>query len=83
MVVFEVIDTGYGMSDEDLSHIFDKFYRSDNPQIAEQQGAGLGLAIASEIVQLHDGEIDVQSELGKGTHFTIKIPQEDFYLGKQ
>ncbi|MBW1850420.1 MAG: hypothetical protein JRJ15_03125 [Deltaproteobacteria bacterium] len=83
MVVFEIIDTGYGMSDEELTHIFDKFYRSDNPQIAEQQGAGLGLAIASEIVQLHDGEIDVQSELGKGTHFTIKIPQEDFYLGKQ
>jgi len=83
MAVFEVLDTGYGMSEEDLSHIFDKFYRSDNSLITEQQGTGLGLAIASEIVHLHDGEIDVQSELGKGTRFSIKIPMEDYYLGRQ
>ncbi|MBW1902267.1 MAG: hypothetical protein JRJ20_11620 [Deltaproteobacteria bacterium] len=80
MVLFDVLDTGYGMSEEDLAHIFDKFYRSKNPQVAEQQGTGLGLAIAAEIVQLHDGEIEVQSELGKGTHFTLKIPKEEYTL---
>jgi signal transduction histidine kinase len=83
MVIFDIKDTGYGMSEEDLSHIFDKFYRSGNPQIAGQQGTGLGLAITSEIIGLHEGEIKVQSELGNGTHFTIKIPKEEYYLGKQ
>ena len=81
MVMFDVRDTGYGMSEDDLAHIFDKFYRSKDPQVAEQQGTGLGLAIAAEIVQLHDGEIEVESELGKGTHFTIKIPKEEYTLG--
>jgi len=83
MVIFDIKDTGYGMSEEDLSHIFDKFYRSSNPQIVEQQGTGLGLAITSEIIGLHEGEIKVQSELGNGTHFTIKIPKEEYYLGEQ
>jgi two-component system phosphate regulon sensor histidine kinase PhoR len=83
MVIFDIKDTGYGMSEEDLSHVFDKFYRSSNPQIADQQGTGLGLAITSEIIGLHEGEVKVQSELGNGTHFTIKIPKEEYYLGKQ
>jgi signal transduction histidine kinase len=83
MVIFEVIDTGYGISQEDLSHIFDKFYRSENPQISEQQGTGLGLAITSEIIRLHDGKIEVQSEIGKGTHFAVKIPKEEYYLENQ
>ena len=83
MVVFDIKDTGYGMSEEDLSRIFDKFYRSQNPQITDQQGTGLGLAITSEIVGLHEGEIKVKSELGKGTYFKVKIPKEEYYLGKQ
>lgn len=80
MVIFEVKDSGYGMSEEDLAHIFDKFYRSNNPQIAEQQGSGLGMAIAAEMVRLHDGEIEVQSELGKGTHISVKIPKKEYSL---
>ena len=83
MVVFDIKDTGHGMSEEDLSHIFDKFYRSQNPQITDKQGTGLGLAITSEIIGLHEGEIKVKSELGKGTYFTVKIPKEEYYLGKQ
>lgn len=82
-VVLDIRDTGHGMSEEDRSHIFDKFYRSSNPQIAEQQGSGLGLALTSEIIGLHEGEITVQSELGHGTHFMIKIPKGEYYLGKQ
>jgi len=83
MVVFDVIDTGYGISEEDLPHIFDKFYRADNPNIREQAGTGLGLAMTSQIIQLHGGEIEVQSEPGKGTHFTVRFPVEDYQLGKQ
>lgn len=82
MVVFDISDTGYGISAEELPHIFEKFYRSSDPQIADQDGSGLGLATTAEIVHLHGGEIDVQSEPGSGTHFTIKLPMEDFYLGE-
>jgi signal transduction histidine kinase len=81
-VVFDVEDTGYGMSEEDLPHVFEKFYRSGNPQTAGVAGTGLGLAIAYEIVHLHDGEIEIQSKLGEGSRFTIKIPKEEYSLGK-
>ena len=79
---FEVIDTGYGISKEDLPHVFEKFYRSGNEQITAQMGSGLGLAITAEIVRLHGGHIDIQSELGVGTHVTIRIPKEEHYLGQ-
>jgi signal transduction histidine kinase len=82
-VIFDIKDTGYGMSEEDLTHIFDKFYRSKNPQIAEQQGTGLGLAITYQIIDLHGGDVKVTSEIGRGTHFMVKIPKEEFYLEKQ
>ncbi|NQT68952.1 MAG: hypothetical protein HQ552_05180 [Desulfobacteraceae bacterium] len=82
MVVFDITDTGYGISAEELPHIFEKFYRSSDPQITDQDGSGLGLATTAEIVHLHGGEIDVQSEPGRGSHFTIKLPMEDFYLGE-
>ena len=72
---FEVIDTGYGISKEDLPHVFEKFYRSGNEQITAQMGSGLGLAITAEIVRLHGGHIDIQSELGVGTHVTIRYPE--------
>lgn len=81
-VVFDIKDSGHGMSEKDLSHIFDKFYRSSNPLTAEQQGTGLGMAITSEIIRLHDGEIQVQSQLGQGSQFTVSIPKETYYLGK-
>ena len=82
-VTFEVIDTGYGISQEDMPSIFDKFFRSSNPQITTQAGSGLGLSITGEIVRLHVGEIDVKSQLGEGTHITIRIPKEEHYLGKE
>ncbi len=82
MVFFEIMDTGYGISAEDYPHIFEKFYRSSNPQVTDQDGSGLGLATTAEIVHLHNGEISAQSEPGRGTHFTIKLPKEEFYLGE-
>jgi len=81
MVAFDIRDTGYGISSEDLARIFDKFYRSGNPNITSQQGTGLGLAITSQIINLHGGEIKVESKIDKGTHFTVKIPKKEDYLG--
>jgi PAS domain S-box-containing protein len=79
-VNFDIIDTGYGIAADDLPHIFDRFFRSADPNIAGQMGSGLGLAITSEIVRLHEGDIDVQSHPGKGTHFTIRLPKEEYRL---
>ncbi len=81
-VTFEVKDQGYGIRKEDLPHIFDKFYRSKDPRIAEQTGSGLGLAMTAVIIHLHGGEIEVESEPGEGTHFIIRIPKEEYHLGK-
>jgi PAS domain S-box-containing protein len=81
MVVFEINDTGFGMDEKDLPHIFEKFYRSENEDVVEQNGSGLGLAITAEIIKTHDGFIEVQSELDKGSQFTIKIPKGDLFIG--
>jgi len=83
VVVFEVIDNGYGISKEDLAHIFDKFYRSTDPRVTEQTGSGLGLALTSEIIRLHGGEVEVSSKVDEGSHFVIRLPKEEYYLGKQ
>lgn len=83
LAIFDVVDTGHGISKEDLAHIFDKSFRSTDPHVREQTGSGLGLAIASEIIHLHGGEIEVESEPGEGTHFSIRIPKEEYYIGKQ
>ena len=83
MIVFSIKDTGYGISQEDLPHIFEKFYRSKDSNITKQTGSGLGLPMTAEIVHLHGGEVEVQSEPGEGTQFTIIMPKEEYYLGKQ
>jgi len=82
-VIFEISDTGYGISQEDLPRIFDKTYRSSDPNIAEQPGSGFGLAITEAIVNQHGGMLEVESEPGKGTHITIRIPQEAYDLESQ
>ncbi|MEN8799843.1 MAG: ATP-binding protein, partial [Flavobacteriaceae bacterium] len=80
-IIFDVVDTGYGISSKDLPYIFDKTYRSADPLVREVSGSGLGLAITQEIIALHGGEIEVHSESGKGAQFTIKLPQEEHILG--
>lgn len=69
-----VKDSGIGMSEEDLMRLFTPYFRSDNPLAREQPGTGLGLTITRGIVQRHGGNIWVESELDKGTTFSLTIP---------
>ncbi|MDE7151872.1 MAG: sensor histidine kinase, partial [Candidatus Amulumruptor sp.] len=70
-LVFTVADTGRGISVEDLSNIFDRFYQVDK---VHPNGSGIGLSLAKAFVELHDGHISVESQLGVGSEFTVSIP---------
>lgn len=69
-------DTGRGIPKEDLNRIFDRFYRGDKARTSSEKSTGLGLAIVKEIVNAHDGRIEVKSEVGKGTVFSLFLPIE-------
>lgn len=74
-VEIDVSDTGAGIPAEALARIFERFYQADSSRShGERQGAGLGLAIAREIVAAHSGKISVRSQLGQGTVFTVSLP---------
>lgn len=72
-VLLRVRDTGCGIPAEDLPYLFERFYRAD-PDDSEIPGTGIGLSLARQIVLLHEGTVDVTSEIGKGTCFTVGIP---------
>ena len=74
-IAFTVRDTGIGIAPEDLPRVFDRFYRSDSSRNRQSGGAGLGLAIAKELIEQMGGTIDVESELEEGTVFTIRLPR--------
>lgn len=71
--IFSVQDSGIGIAPEDQEKIFERFYRVDKVRSREMGGNGLGLAIAMEILKLHDGKIFVDSEPGHGTKFTVEL----------
>ena len=71
-----VSDTGIGIAKEDLSRIFGRFWRADASRAREAGGLGVGLSVTKQIVERHHGYISVESELGKGTTFTIHLPRE-------
>jgi signal transduction histidine kinase len=73
-LTISVKDTGIGIPPEAIGRIFDRFYRVDKARSRQQGGHGLGLSIAKWIVNAHGGTIDVQSEVGKGSEFIVKIP---------
>ena len=73
----EIEDTGIGMAKEHLSLIFDQFYRVSRSETQKTKGTGLGLSIAKKIVDAHNGSIQVASELGKGSTFTVLLPKEE------
>lgn len=77
-----VSDTGIGIAKDDIGKIFDKFYRSNDGEVRERTGHGLGLSLAKDIIQLHNGHLSVKSVLGEGTEFTIQF-QKSTGLMKQ
>jgi len=70
-----VEDTGVGIAEDELPKVFDKFFRSQDPRVQEQTGTGLGLALAQEVVRLHGGQITVESEINKGSTFSVLLPR--------
>lgn len=74
-------DQGIGIPKKDLARVFNRFYRSDSSrQNSQTNGYGLGLSIAQRIIEVHGGSIDVKSEVGKGTTFSIKLPRQIDHL---
>ncbi len=74
-VHIEVVDTGLGMSDEAIEHVFERFYREDKARSRETGGTGLGLSIASTLVNLHKGAIKAEHNIPKGSKFIISLPR--------
>jgi len=73
-VTISVADTGAGISPDDLPHIFERFWRADKVRSREAGGTGLGLTIAKQIADLHGAHLGVQSEIGRGSTFGIRLP---------
>jgi signal transduction histidine kinase len=71
----EVRDTGVGISEEELDQLFERFYRVDKDRSRTTGGSGLGLAISKQIVEMHGGDISVESEVGVGSAFVVRIPK--------
>jgi signal transduction histidine kinase len=72
--VLRISDTGIGIAEDELQKIFEPFYRSSRHEAKQVGGTGLGLALVKQTVQAHQGKIHVQSELGKGSTFTVMLP---------
>jgi two-component system phosphate regulon sensor histidine kinase PhoR len=74
-IEISVEDSGVGIAEDELPKVFDKFFRSQDPRVQEQTGTGLGLALAQEVVRLHGGRITVESEINKGSTFSVVLPR--------
>ncbi|MFQ5772774.1 MAG: sensor histidine kinase, partial [bacterium] len=73
-VHISVQDYGIGIKKENIDRVFDRFFRSGNDVSRAKKGSGLGLTLVKQIVDAHHGSVHVESELGKGSIFTIRLP---------
>ena len=73
-IIGSVEDTGIGIAPEDMPKIFDEFYRTEAAKELEPRGTGLGLTIVKQIIETYGGTIEVESEPGKGSRFTFRLP---------
>jgi two-component system, OmpR family, sensor kinase len=81
--VLSIQDTGIGIPEKDLPSIFDRFYQVDKARSRDEGGSGLGLSICKHIAEVHKGEIEVESKLGVGTRFKIRIPATEPGINKK
>ena len=77
VVEVRIRDSGIGISEEQKQHIFERFYKADSSRNRAYGGSGLGLAIVKKVLDLHQGEIKVESEEGKGTEFIVRMPNHE------
>lgn len=80
--VIKISDTGIGIAEENLPHIFERFYRVDSARSRQTGGSGLGLSISQQIISLHQGTIEVESKINEGTTFYVQLPME-YMLGEK
>ena len=77
LAVVEIEDTGIGIPEQSLPHIFDRFHQVDGSSTRKYQGVGIGLALARDLVQQHGGRLSAKSQVGRGTTFRIELPAEE------
>ena len=73
-IEFEIEDSGVGIAENDLAHVFDKFFRSSDPSVQQETGTGLGLPLAKQVFELHGGTVTATSTIGEGSIFTARLP---------
>lgn len=79
-IIIKITDTGIGIAEKDQQKVFEKFYRSDDDNVTQRNGHGLGLALAKEIIDIHQGQLSLQSTLGKGSVFTLILKKSSSFL---
>ena len=73
-VEFRIVDTGVGISEDDQTRIFERFFKADKSRTNSGGSSGLGLSIVKKIVELHQGTVEVESKVNVGTTFTVSLP---------